>query len=254
MTDSLSGKVAIVTGAASRFGIGQAIVTRFLEARAKVILSDVDEAGGRALAERLGKDTLFVAHDVRDEAAWQRAFDAAETAFGPVGVLVNNAGKTGAEAKENCETVTLANWRDVQSLNVEGVVLGCKHGIARMKESGGSIVNISSMAALVPTATLPAYGASKAAVRQISQTIAQHCARQGYAIRCNSVHPGIIETELVDASFSAEQIDLLRKSIPSGRLGAPDDVAQAVLYLASDKLSGYVTGTRLIVDGGSTMQ
>jgi len=249
----VSGKVALVTGAASRFGIGKAISSLLAREGANLVMTDIDVKDGSRIASEIGDNAVFFEHDVREEDSWRAVFEQAVARFGQVDILVNNAGVTGAAAQEDIETTTLATWRSVQATNVEGVVLGCKHGVNAMKVRGGAIVNISSMAALVATPTLPAYGASKAAVRQITQTVAQHCARSGYDIRCNSVHPGIIETELVDAAFSEEQLQRLRQSIPNGRFGSPEDVAQAVLYLASDH-ARYVTGTRLVVDGGSTMQ
>jgi NAD(P)-dependent dehydrogenase (short-subunit alcohol dehydrogenase family) len=118
---------------------------------------------------------------------------------------------------------------------------------------GGSIVNVSSMAGLTATPGLMAYGASKAAVRQITQSVALHCLRKGYAIRCNSIHPGFIDTEMVERAFTSDVRKQLVDSVPMGAFGRPEDVAQAVLYLASDE-SRYVTGTRLVVDGGVTMQ
>ncbi len=247
-------KVAIVTGAASATGIGRQISAVLAAEGASVIMTDVDAEAGAKAATDVGRDAIFVEHDVRVEASWQRLMETATGRFGRLDILVNNAGITGAEARETIETISLDAWRAVQAVNVEGVALGCKWAINTMKaRNSGSIINISSMAALVATATLPAYGASKAAVRQITQTVAQHCGRQGYRIRCNSIHPGIIDTELVAGAFSDEQLTNLRRSIPSGEFGVPNDVAQAVLFLASDE-SRYVTGTRLIVDGGATMQ
>ena len=247
-------KVAIVTGAASATGIGRQISAVLAAEGASVIMTDVDAEAGAKAATDVGRDAIFVEHDVRVEASWQRLMETATGRFGRLDILVNNAGITGAEARETIETISLDAWRAVQAVNVEGVALGCKWAINTMKaRNSGSIINISSMAALVATATLPAYGASKAAVRQITQTVAQHCGRQGYRIRCKSSHPGIIDTELVAGAFSDEQLTNLRRSIPSGEFGVPDDVAQAVLFLASDE-SRYVTGTRLIVDGGATMQ
>jgi NAD(P)-dependent dehydrogenase (short-subunit alcohol dehydrogenase family) len=252
--DRANGKVAIVTGAASVTGIGRRISAVLAAEGATVLMTDVDVEGGEKAAAEVGHGAIFLEHDVRVEECWQRVMETAVSRFGRLDILVNNAGITGAEAREDMETISLDAWRAVQSVNVEGVALGCKWAIKTMKaRNSGSIVNISSMAALIATATLPAYGASKAAVRQITQTVAQHCGRQGYRIRCNSIHPGIIDTELVGGAFSEEQLANLKRSIPSGEFGVPDDVAQAVLFLASDE-SRYVTGTRLIVDGGATMQ
>ena len=252
--DRVKGKVAIVTGAASVTGIGREISAVLAAEGATVVMTDVDVKEGEKAAAVVGHGAIFLEHDVRVEESWQRVMEATAVRFGQLDILVNNAGITGAEAREDMETLSLDAWHAVQGVNVEGVALGCKWAINTMKARGtGSIVNISSMAALIGTATLPAYGASKAAVRQITQTVAQHCGRKGYRIRCNSIHPGIIDTELIGGAFSEEQLANLKRSIPSGEFGVPNDVALAVLFLASDE-SRYVTGTRLIVDGGATMQ
>lgn len=252
--DRVRGKTAVVTGAASVTGIGREISAVLAAEGATVLMADVDVEAGEKAAEAVGRGAIFLEHDVRVEESWQRVMETVTARFGQLDILVNNAGITGAESRESIETITLEAWRAVQGVNVEGVALGCKWAINTMKTRGsGSIINISSMAALIGTATLPAYGASKAAVRQITQTVAQHCGRQGYRIRCNSIHPGIIDTELVAGAFSEEQLANLKRSIPSGEFGVPNDVAQAVLFLASDE-SRYITGTRLIVDGGATMQ
>jgi len=252
--DRVKGKVAIVTGAASATGVGREISTLLADEGAVVVMTDVDAERGEEAAVSVGRGAIFVKHEVQCDESWQSLMELVMGRFGRLDILVNNAGITGASAGENIETLTIDNWRAVQNVNVEGVALGCKWAIKVMKsQAAGAIVNISSMAALIGTATLPAYGASKAAVRQITQTIAQHCGRQGYPIRCNSVHPGIIDTELIHGAFSEEQLANLKRSIPSGQFGIPHDVAQAVLFLASDE-SRYVTGTKLIVDGGATMQ
>jgi len=248
----LDHRVALVTGAASRSGIGRAIATLFAAEGATVALTDTDAAGGKQAADEIGGDSIFIEHDVRDESSWETALLGVVDRFGRLDILVNNAGITGAQPSQNIETVNLESWRQVQAVNVEGVVLGCKFGIQRMKDKGGSIINISSMAALIGTPSLPAYGASKAAVRQLTQTVALHCARNGYNIRCNSIHPGVIRTQILEGAFSDEAMARLLNSIPMGELGLPSDIASAALYLASDD-SRYVTGTRLLVDGGANM-
>lgn len=246
-------KVAVVTGAASRLGIGRAVATMFRAEGAAVVVTDREVIMGRQAAEEIGNGVIFLEHDVRNESSWQSMMSEVISRFGRLDILVNNAGITRMQAQEDIESVTLDNWRAVQAVNVEGVLLGCKWAIRAMKRSGGSIINISSMAALTGTPSLPAYGASKAAVRQITQTVALHCARNGYGIRCNSIHPGVIRTDILDGAFSEEAMARLFQSIPTGEFGQPSDVAAAALYLASDD-SRYVTGTRLVVDGGVTMQ
>jgi NAD(P)-dependent dehydrogenase (short-subunit alcohol dehydrogenase family) len=248
----LDGKIVLVTGAAG--AIGRTIATHLAGQGATLVLTDRAAAAGKAAAGTIGDAAVFLEHEVTQEAGWRSVMAAVVERFGRLDVLVNNAGVTGAEAKQDIENVTLEAWRAVQTVNVEGVVLGCKWAVRTMKERGGGvIVNISSLAALTGTPTLPAYGASKAAVRQITQSVALHCARAGYDIRCNSVHPGFIATEMVEAAFSDEQREQMRQSIPTGDFGTPDDVARAILFLASDD-ARYMTGSRLIIDGGVTLQ
>ncbi|MBL4575994.1 MAG: SDR family oxidoreductase, partial [Opitutaceae bacterium] len=137
-------------------------------------------------------------------------------------------------------------------VNVEGVLLGCQHAIRAMRMTGGSIINISSIAGLVATPNLAAYGASKAAVRQLTKSVALHCAQLGCKIRCNSVHPGLIATGLFENTYTVEERTQKLKSIPLGEFGTPEDVATMVLYLASDE-SCHVTGAKFVIDGGMTM-
>jgi 3(or 17)beta-hydroxysteroid dehydrogenase len=243
-------KVALVTGAAS--GIGAACARRLFREGAKVALTDVAADAGRALACELGPGALFLEHDVCDPAAWGRAIDAVLVDFGGLDVLVNNAGivRNGSVEEQDLET-----WRAVMAVNADAVFLGCKAAVAAMKgRGGGSIVNISSIHGIMAAPYEAAYSASKGAVRLLTKSVALHCAQAGYRIRCNSVHPGYIETPLVEAGLAASaDPQALRAAIeahhPVGRLGRPDDVAHAVLFLASDE-SEFVTGSELVVDGG----
>ena len=248
----LAGKVAIVTGAASSSGLGRAIADLFAAEGALVALTDIDEPAGRQAARKIGGDATFLHHDVRDDASWQGVMADVQRRFGVVDILINNAGITGAAGTEDIENFTLDTWRQIHAVNVEGVMLGCKWAVRSMKQRGGAIVNIASMAGMMGTPSLPAYGASKAAVRQITQTVALHCARRRYGVRCNSIHPGVIDTEGLHAALTDEALGRLRDSVPSGELGAPADVANAALFLSCDD-SRYVTGARLMVDGGVTM-
>ena len=248
----VDGKVAIVTGAAS--GIGRGCAQRLAAEGARVIVTDRDEAGARVVADVLGPPHLASVLDVTDEAAWQLVVDRALEVFGRVDILVNAAG-IGAVA--NIEQTTLAQWRLVQAVNSDGVFLGCREAFRAMKlGGGGSIVNISSVAGLVGDGDLPAYCASKGAVRLLTKSVALHGARRGANIRCNSVHPGFIATPMVDALAAAYPDpkvarERLEQANPQRRIGEVDDVAYLVLYLASDE-SKFVTGGEFAVDGGAT--
>jgi len=252
----LHGKRAVVTGGAK--GIGRAIVERFLEEGASVLLTDIDEDAGADAARALGAD--FMKQDVGDEASWPALMSEMRTKFGGLDVLVNNAG-LGDLAKGNSpEDTSLEDWRRIFRVNAEGVFLGCRAAIPIMAESGGgSIVNLSSLAALVPTPFITAYGASKAAVLQLSKSIALHCAQQGYKIRCNTIHPGQITTPMHDglirdiaagagAPEEAVRADFLSR-IPTGEFGQTRDIANAALFLASDE-ARHMTGEQMVVDGG----
>ena len=177
---------------------------------------------------------------------------------GRLDILINNAGILATESSQDVESTSLNQWQAVNAVNSEGVFLGCQHGIQAMKATGGSIVNLSSIAALMATPHLFAYGASKAAVRQLTKTVAVHCGREGYRIRCNSVHPGVIETSMGDELMALGGGNVEEKwaariaAIPLGEAGTVDDVASCVLFLASDE-ARHVTGSALVVDGGTTI-
>jgi 3(or 17)beta-hydroxysteroid dehydrogenase len=248
----VSGKVAIVTGGAS--GIGAATVKLLASEGAAVVAADVNRELGEALVKEIGERAVFARHDVSDEASWQRLIRDTEQRFGKLDVLVNNAGII---AVANVEETTLETWRRIQAVNSDGVFLGCKHAIPAMRRAGGgSIVNVSSLAALRGTPIYAAYSASKGAVRSLTKTVALHCRQQGDAIRCNSVHPGGVETPLmrsavregtgVDVAADPEAAAALRRSLD---LMQPDEIAYMILYLASDE-SRYVNGEELAIDGG----
>ncbi|HWU86969.1 MAG TPA: glucose 1-dehydrogenase [Kofleriaceae bacterium] len=246
----LDGKIAIVTGAAS--GIGRACARRLAIEGATVVLSDRRITAGEAAAAELGPPHVFRALDVTDPAAWARVVDETVGAFGRLDVLVNGAG---VGVINDVERTTLDEWRFVHAVNAEGTFLGCQAALRAMKVTGGgSIINVSSVAGIVADADMPAYCASKGAVRLLTKSVALHAARAGYGIRCNSVHPAFIDTPMVDAMLAAAaDRDLTRakleRAVPLGRIGEPDDVAHLVVYLASDE-SKFVTGAELTVDGG----
>ena len=247
----LEGKGCIVTGAAR--GIGLAIVRRFHEEGAQVLLTDVDEAAGSEAAAALGAD--FMRLDVGEEADW----DALAERHLACDVLVNNAGITGLEhgvdARHDPENISLAEWRKVHQVNLDGTFLGCRYAIRAMKAKGtGSIVNISSRSGLVGIPAAAAYASSKAAIRNHSKSVALYCAQQGWTIRCNSVHPAAIMTDIWQAMIGDgpgrdERMAALVADTPLKRFGTVEEVAALVAYLAADE-SAYTTGSEFDIDGG----
>jgi 3alpha(or 20beta)-hydroxysteroid dehydrogenase len=242
----LNGKIAIVTGGAK--GLGLACAQTFTREGAKVVLTDVDEQNGQAAAKAIGAAALFVKHNVADEAEWRTVFEKTEAAFGTPNVLVNNAGIL---AFNNAEDITLEAWHKLLSINLDGVMLGVKYGIAAMKRHGGSIINLSSIAGLIGISNIYAYNASKGGVRMLTKSAALYCAEKKYPIRVNSIHPGYIHTPMVDAY--PEMRKDLEALHPMGRLGEAPEVANLALYLASDEAS-FSTGAEFVVDGGYTAQ
>lgn len=246
----LNGKTCVVTGAAR--GIGRAIAARFHAEGARVILTDVNEAAGAAAADAIG--CTFPALDVREESDWARlARD-----LPMLDVLVNNAGVTGFEAgavAHDPEHATLADWRAVHRVNLDGTFLGCRYAIGAMKAAGrGAIINVSSRSGMVGVPGAAAYAASKAAVRNHSKSVALYCAQQGWAIRCNSIHPGAIltpmwEAMLGDGPARAERMRALVADTPLRRFGQAEEVAAVAVMLASDEAT-YLTGAELTIDGG----
>ena len=251
----LAGKTAIVTGGA--LGIGRACAERMAGEGARVAIFDQMEAEGRALAGDLaarGHDVAFWPVDVTDEAAVKTATDAAAARFGGLHVLVNNAGISGSPSP--ADQVTEAEWDRVQAVNVKGVLFATKHAIPHLRAAGGgAIINLSSIAGLVGIGNLAAYHASKGAVRLMSKNDAITYAPDN--IRVNSIHPGYIWTPMVEAHLRATAPDLEAAKAaagavhPLGHMGEPDDIAWAVVYLASDEAK-FVTGAELAIDGGYT--
>ena len=250
-TGRLADKTALVTGAAS--GIGRATVALFHAEGAKVAATDRNQA---ELADLKGVADLTLVQDVTDEGCWREVVDAVVSAFGRLDILVNSAGIGGIG---NIETATLADWRKVNAVNVEGTFLGCREAVRAMKgNGGGSIVNLSSVAGIIGDAQTIAYCASKGAVRLLTKSAALHCGRMGYKIRVNSVHPSFADTamvqELIANSKNPERTrDGLMRAAPLGRLGKAEEIAAAILYLASDE-SAFTTGAEIVVDGGLTAQ
>jgi len=244
----LAGKIAMVTGGAS--GLGAAIARRFVAEGAQVVLADLDSAAGEALVAELGAAARFVWLDVSAEESWLEALATCQR----LDVLVNNAGIT---TLGSIEDVTLAQFMHEIEIDVVGVFLGCKHVIPLMREHGGSIINMSSMAGVRAQGNLVAYNAAKAAVTHLTKSCALHFAEKGYAIRCNSVHPGAIHTPIIDKVLAqSENPQALYASFvathPVGRLGKPEEIAAIAVYLASDE-SAFATGAEFRIDGGSTL-
>ncbi|WP_271397665.1 glucose 1-dehydrogenase [Salinicoccus roseus] len=239
----LSEKVAIITGGAR--GMGESHVRRFIEEGAKVVFTDINTSAGEALAEELGENAVFVEHDVTDADGWKTVVDQAESAFGPVNVLVNNAG---ISMSKTIFEMTEAEYRNIIDINQVSVFLGIKAVLPSMqKAEGGSIVNISSMNGIVGGA--PGYTDSKFAVRGLTKAAAIQLG--GLGIRVNSVHPGVIETPMVSEGDAVEQIREFAKQIPMKRTAQSEEVTNMVAFLASDEAS-YSTGSEFIIDGGLT--
>lgn len=244
--DRVSGKVAIVTGAAR--GMGAAHARRLLEEGAKVMLTDLLDQEGEAMARTLGANARFLHHDVSKEADWKRIVSETEAAFGPISVLVNNAA---ISSFSPIETLEEADYRRTIDINQVSVFLGMKSVIPSMKRAGGgSIINISSSAGLVGLPNLLSYVASKFAVRGMTKSAAIELAPDN--IRVNVIHPGTIRTPLM-ATTPPDVEKQLIEAAPAHRLGEPEEVANVMLLLASDE-SRFTTGAEIPVDGGLTCQ
>ncbi|MFP6696493.1 MAG: glucose 1-dehydrogenase [Alphaproteobacteria bacterium] len=259
----VEGKVAIVTGGGT--GIGRATARRLAEEGAIVTITDVNVEAGQAVADELGGKAMFIQQDVRQEADWQRLMDQVADKQRRLDILHNNAGILATQQMQFLADTDVEQWRAIQAVNVEGVFLGCKYGVAAMSvggrerggAGGGAIVNMSSVAGLIGTPGAIAYGASKGAVRQLTKSVAIDCAKKGLGIRCNSIHPGIIQTNMGEEVMHLGGGDPERawkafiKSVPMDEPGRPEDIANCVLFLASDE-ARHVTGAELVVDGGIT--
>ena len=251
----LANRNALVTGGA--VGLGKAIAKRLKAEGARVVITDVDCEVGEVTAAEFG--FTFLEQDVRNEARWSEVVGDVET-YGGLHILVNNAGILGPMDATNPEDTRLSDWSEIFAVNVGGVFLGCRAAIPAMRRAGvGSIVNLSSVAGLQATPSATAYGASKAAVRQLTKSVAQHCAEQKINVRCNSILPGNILTPMwkqfaagTAARRGVPEEEILaegRSEAPLGDFTLPDDVAAAVAFLASDE-SRRITGAALPVDGG----
>lgn len=263
---SLDGKVALITGGAR--GIGAECAKVLAAAGASVLVTDVLSAAGQTTVESIkssGYKAAYLDLDVTREEAWMAAIDATVSTFGNIDILVNNAG---IEIMGAIADVSHEEFRRIMAINVDGVFLGCKHGVIAMRPGGrggrgGSIINLSSVAGIVGLPWLSAYGASKGAVRLMTKDVAVECGRLGYGIRCNSIHPGVVATDMAESFFRKNQalaggtasLEETKTAFigahPIGRLGVPRDIANAVRFLASDA-AAWITGAELAVDGGWT--
>ncbi|BEV01424.1 glucose 1-dehydrogenase [Novosphingobium olei] len=243
----LAGKLAFVTGAAS--GLGAAIARAYAAEGAQVVVADIDEPAGTALATELG-NAQFVRLDVTSEESWAEAV----APFARIDVLVNNAGITTLGSIEEC---TVAQFRHELDIDVIGVFMGIQAALPKMKQHGGSIINMSSLAGVSASANLVVYNAAKAAVTLMTKSCALHFAQSGYPIRCNSIHPGAIHTPIIDKVLAqSDDPDALYASFvathPIGRLGKPEEIAAIAVYLASDE-SAFATGAEFRIDGGASI-
>ena len=251
----VEGKVALITGGS--MGLGQATAIRLAEEGASVIITDLVDDEGEASAEKInatGGTAIFLHHDVTQEAEWKDIVSQVMEKFSRLDILVNNAGiAIGGAITE----MSLEDFHKQNAVNLDGVFLGLKHCIPEIaKSGGGSIINISSVAGFKSAPGLAAYAMTKGGVRLLSKSVAIECAREGNGVRVNSVHPGIIDTPIWDklgAEAIGENRTMIAESaaliIPGGVVGQPINIANGVLFLASDE-SSYVNGTELVIDNG----
>ena len=258
----VEGKVALVTGGAS--GIGRGCAELLAKEGAAVVITDLQDDKGQALAAQItaaGGKARYLHHDTTDEEQWVAVVADVEKEFGRLDILVNNAGI--AIGSPSITTMSLADWRKQQAVNVEGVFLGIKHGLPLMRKAGngGSIVNMSSVAGLKGSPTLAGYCATKGAVRLFTKAVAMECANARDGVRVNSVHPGIIETPIWESIAAMNpgvntppDLDAMSSmAVPLGVKGYPLDIANGVLWLASED-SRYVTGMEMVIDGGLSVR
>ena len=247
----VAGKVAIVTGGAS--GMGKADAILLAREGASVVIADLNETDGQSVAQSIGDNAVFLRLDVSDEDNWKAVIAATVEKFGRLDILVNNAGMI---LLGNIVDTELADWRKINAVNSDGVFLGCKHAIPVMTETGGgSIINMSSVAAIHGQSFVAAYTASKGAVRSLTKSIAMFCKEQKNGIRCNSIHPDGVKTPMVVKVAMGKDFATQEDLDEVGNYGnmcEPEDIANLVLYLASDE-SGFVNGSEMLIDNCATI-
>lgn len=249
----LDAKIALITGASG--DIGTAIARKFIEEGAKVYLADIESERGERVADALGSSALFTPLDVTQENQWHAVVGEIVAQQGQLDILVNNAGtlETGT-----IEDTTLSTWQHIQNTNTTSTFLGCQTAVRTMKRTGGGvIINMASQAAVRPRAPTTAYSASKAAIANLTKTVALHCAEQNYGIRCNVLLPGAIDTQMIYKNRTDDQsqeafVASVEARYPLGRMGTADEIADGAVFLASDE-SRFMTGAQLRLDGGGTI-
>ena len=256
--DRVKNKVAIVTGGAS--GLGKSSAILLAREGAKIVITDVDDENGNKVVQDIkndGGEAIFIKQDVSKEEEWKMVIETTIKTYGKLHIVANSAG---IGIGGTVEDVTLDDWKNLIDVNLHGTFLGTQYGIKGMKETGegGSIINFSSIEGLVGDPNLPAYNASKGGVTIFTKSAALHCAKQGYKIRVNSIHPAYIWTSMVENFLKAQgDVEEGKKQLeslhPVGHLGEPDDIGYGVVYLASDE-SKFMTGSELVIDGGYTAQ
>ena len=253
-TKLLQDKIALISGGAS--GIGAATAKKFIAEGAKVAIADIDEKEGEKLAQSLGLNAAFFRLDVVSEISWQETIKLVQDHFGTLTTIVNSAG---ISVPSTIEELSFESFKNTIDINLNGVFLGCKYGLAAIKgQKGAAIVNVGSTLGARAGSKFPAYSASKGAVHQLSKSVAMHCAEQSYDVRINSVLPGAIHTAMVEKYIEAGKekgasrediLNAFANAHPMKRLGRPEEVANAIAFLASDQ-STFTTGAELPVDGG----
>ena len=256
--DRVKNKVAIVTGGAS--GLGESSAILLAREGAKIVVTDLDEEKGKKVVQKIiqkGGEAIFIKQDISKEEEWENVIKITLKTFGKLHILANAAGIANGK---NVEVTTLADWKKLLSINLDGTFLGTQYAIKAMKETGegGSIINFSSIEGLIGDPNLAAYNASKGGVTIFTKSAALHCAKQGYGIRVNSIHPAYIWTPMVESLLKAQgNLEEGKKKLeslhPIGHLGEPDDIGYGVVYLASEE-SKFMTGSELVIDGGYTAQ